>query len=60
MAGNRCGIMEIIAVLHMYSTCSDGKYPLGIMVEKVIKTVLPTFALSIHDTLDYIPIINDY
>jgi hypothetical protein len=60
MAGNRCGIMEIVADLHMHSTCSDGKYSPGIIVEKVIKAGLSTFALSDHDTLDHIPIINDY
>ena len=52
--------MEIVADLHMHSTCSDGKYSPGIIVEKVIKAGLSTFALSDHDTLDHIPIINDY
>ena len=52
--------MEIVADLHMHSTCSDGKYPPAIIVEKVIKAGLSTFALSDHDTLDHIPIINDY
>ena len=52
--------MEIVADLHMHSTCSDGKYPPDIIVEKVIKAGLSTFALSDHDTLDHIPIINDY
>ena len=52
--------MEIVADLHMYSTCSHGEYPPDIIVEKVIKAGLSTFALSDHDTLDHIPIINDY
>ena len=52
--------MEIVADLHMHSTCSDGKYPPDIIVEKVIKAGLSTFALSAHDTIDHIPIINDY
>jgi len=52
--------MEIVADLHMHSTCSDGKYSPGIIVERVIKAGLSTFALSDHDTLDHIPIINDY
>ena len=52
--------MEIVADLHMHSTCSDGKYPPGNIVNKVIKAGLSTFALSDHDTLDHIPIINDY
>ena len=51
--------MEIVADLHMHSTCSDGKYSPGIIVEKVINAGLSTFALSDHDTLDHIPIIND-
>ena len=42
--------MEIVADLHMHSTCSDGKY----IVEKVIKAGLSTFTLSDHDTLDHI------
>ena len=36
------------------------QYSPGIIVEKVIKVGLSTFALSDHDTLDHIPIINDY
>ena len=52
--------MEIVADLHMHSTCSDGKYSPGIIVEKVIKVGLSTFALSNYDTLDHIPIINDH
>ena len=52
--------MEIVADLHMHSTCSDGKYSPGIIVEKVIKAGLSTFALSDHDTIDHIPIITDY
>ena len=52
--------MGIVADLHMHSTCSDGKYPPDIIVEKVIKAGLSTFALSDHDTIDHIPIINDY
>ena len=52
--------MEIVADLHMHSTCSDGKYSPDIIVDKVIKAGLSTFALSDHDTLDHIPIINDY
>ena len=52
--------MEIVADLHMHSTCSDVKYSPAIIVEKVIKAGLSTFALSDHDTLDYIPTINDY
>ena len=52
--------MEIVADLHMHSTCSDGKYFTGIIVEKVIKAGLSIFAPSYHYTLDHIPIINDY
>ena len=51
--------MEIVADLHMHSTCSYGKYSPGIIVEKVIKAGLSTFALSYHDAIDYIPILND-
>ena len=35
--------MEIVADLHMHSTCSDGKYPPAIIVEKVIKAGLEVF-----------------
>ena len=52
--------MEIVADLHMHSTCSDGEYPPDIIVEKVIKDGLSTFALSDHDTIDHIPKITDY
>ena len=52
--------MEIVADLHMHSTCSDGKYSPGIIVEKVIKAGLSTYALSDHDTIYHIPIINEY
>ncbi len=48
--------MEIVGDLHMHSTCSDGKYFPDIIVEKVIKAGLSTFALSDHDALDHIPI----
>ncbi len=59
MAGNRCGLMKIVADLHMHSTCSDGKFAPIIILEKVIKAGLSTFALSDHDTIDHIPIITD-
>ena len=52
--------MEIVSDLHMHSTCSDGKYSPGIIVEKVIKAGLSTFALPDHGTFYHIPIINDY
>ena len=52
--------MEIVADLHIHSICSDGKYSPGIIVEKVIKAGLSTFALTNHDTIDHITIINDY
>ena len=52
--------MEIVADLHMHSTCPDGGYPSDIIVEKVIKAEVSTFALSDHDTIDHIPIITDY
>jgi len=50
--------MEIVADLHMHSTCSDGKYPPSIILDKVVNAGLSTFALSDHDTIDHIPIIN--
>ena len=50
--------MEIVADLHMHSTCSDGKYPPDIILDKVVNSGLSTFALSDHDTIDHIPIIN--
>ena len=55
-------MMEIVTDLHMHSTCLGGEYPPSPdnIVEKMIKAGLSTFALSDHDTLDYIPIINDY
>ena len=52
--------MEIVADFYIYPMCLDGKYPPGILVEKVIKAGLSTFALSKHDSIDTIPIINDY
>ena len=52
--------MEIVADLYMHSTYSDGKYPPGIIVGKVLKVGPSTFALSDHDTIDHILIINDY
>ena len=52
--------MEIVADLYMHSTCLDEKYPPGILVKKVIKTRPSTFAFSIKDIIDHIPIINDY
>ena len=52
--------MEIVADLHMHSTCSDGKYSPGIMEGKAIRAGLSTCALSDHDIHDHIPIINDY
>jgi len=53
-------MMEVVADLHMHSTCSDEKYPPDIIVEKVIKAGLSTFALSNHDTIDHISVINYY
>ena len=50
--------MEIVADLHMHSTCSDGKYSPSIILDKVVNAGLSTFALSDHDTIDHIPIIN--
>ena len=50
--------MEIVADLHMHSTCSDGKYSPSIILDKVVNAELSTFALSDHDTIDHIPIIN--
>jgi predicted metal-dependent phosphoesterase TrpH len=60
MAGKRCSIMEIVADLYVHSTCSDEQYLPGILLKKVIKAGLSTFAFSNHDTIDHIPIINDY
>ena len=50
--------MEIVADLHMHSTCSDGKYFPSIILDKVVNVGLSTFVLSDHDTIDHIPIIN--
>ena len=58
MAGNGCCLMEIVADLHMHSTCSDGKYSPSVILDKVVNAGLSTFALSDHDTIDHIPIIN--
>ena len=52
--------MEVVADLHMHSTCPDGRCPAYIIVEKVIKTGLSTFSISSHDTITHIPIVNDY
>ena len=52
--------MKIVADLHIHLTYSDGKYSPDIIVEKIIKAGLSTFALSDHDAIDHIPIINDY
>ena len=50
--------MEIVADLHMHSTCSDGKYSTSIILDKVLNVGLSTFALSDHDSIDHIPLIN--
>ena len=50
--------MKIVADLHMHSTCSDGKYYPSIIFYKAVNAGLSTFALSDHDTIDHIPIIN--
>ena len=58
MAGGGSCLMEIVADLHMHSTCSDGKYFPSIILDKVVNVGLSTFVLSDHDTIDHIPIIN--
>ena len=50
--------MEIVADLHMHSTCSGGKYSPSIILDKVVNAGISIFALSDHDTIDHIPIIN--
>ena len=58
MAGDGCCLMEIVADLHMHSTSSDGRYAPSIILDKVVNAGLSTFALSDHDTINHIPIIN--
>jgi len=50
--------MEIVADLHMHSTCSGEKYSSSIILDKVVNAGFSTFALSDHDRIDHIPIIN--